>query len=143
VLRGLDVLRLRNLGLLIVPAVVLPLAGLGIGALGAQPPGGNRVGVAHATRGPAKLEPTPFDVKPFKVELPIPPEARPVRVEGNTEFFEVDIEERDVHIPGLPDGLKTTIWGFEGQFPGPTFEALRGRHHVVRLVIGLRKEVGE
>jgi FtsP/CotA-like multicopper oxidase with cupredoxin domain len=142
-LRRLDLSRLRNLGFLVLPAVALPLAGLGAEVLSSELPGGGLVAVAHATKGPAKLEPTPFKVKPFQVELPIPPVLHPDRVQGNTEFFEVPIEETKIHIPGLPDGLKTTIWGFDGQFPGPTIKARRGHPQVVRFINQLPKGVGD
>ena len=31
-----------------------------------------------------------------------------------------------IHIPGLPAGLNTPIWGYNGSFPGPTIRATRG-----------------
>jgi spore coat protein A, manganese oxidase len=65
-------------------------------------------------------------VRPFRVPLRIPPVLKPSR--GN-DFYETTMRKAYAHI--LPD-KKTRIWGFEGEFPGPTIKVRRGREVVVR-----------
>jgi FtsP/CotA-like multicopper oxidase with cupredoxin domain len=67
-------------------------------------------------------------VTQFVLPLKLPPELRPTRVTETTDFYEVTQKEARVEI--LP-GLETTIWGYEGMFPGPTFRARSGREVVV------------
>jgi FtsP/CotA-like multicopper oxidase with cupredoxin domain len=67
-------------------------------------------------------------VPPFSLPLAIPPEVRPVRRTATTDFYELTQREARVEIlPGLP----TTIWGYDGRFPGPTFRVRSGREVVV------------
>ncbi|MET7903009.1 multicopper oxidase domain-containing protein [Streptomyces sp. NPDC005355] len=66
----------------------------------------------------------------FKEPLPIPLRARPTRTSGGTEYY--DITQREAAVEILP-GTKTTVWGYEGTFPGPTFVDRSGRKTVVRL----------
>ncbi|MCF3102256.1 multicopper oxidase family protein [Streptomyces roseoverticillatus] len=68
--------------------------------------------------------------RPFLVPLPVPPVARPVRSEHGTDFYEVEQREGKVEI--LP-GRKTTVWGYDGTFPGPTFAARSGRRTLVQV----------
>ncbi len=102
-----------KLGLMGTAALALP-AGTLYGA-------GSRVGAADSIASPA--------VEPFKVPLPIPPVARPVRTDGNTDYYEITQRASEVEI--LP-GLKTEVWGYDGIFPGPTIEARSGRKVVIR-----------
>jgi spore coat protein A, manganese oxidase len=67
-------------------------------------------------------------VERFEVPLPIPPVAEPVRTDETTDYYEITQREETVEI--LP-GYETTIWGYDGLFPGPTFEARRGREVVI------------
>jgi FtsP/CotA-like multicopper oxidase with cupredoxin domain len=83
---------------------------------------------AGALRGPVALQ-------PFSVPLRIPPVMKPVRSDGERDFYEVTMRRARVEI--LP-GSRTTIWGFDGRFPGPTFKVRRGRPIVVRR----RNELG-
>ncbi|ADD44302.1 multicopper oxidase family protein [Stackebrandtia nassauensis] len=55
----------------------------------------------------------------FKVRLPIPETAKPVK-DGHYAFTQ---RPRKVEI--IP-GTKTEIWGYDGQFPGPTLDLRRG-----------------
>jgi len=64
--------------------------------------------------------------EPFKVDLLVPPVAKPVK----EDCYEIDVRPASVRI--LP-GLNTNIWGYGGIFPGPTIEARRGRRVSVRL----------
>jgi len=65
---------------------------------------------------------------PFQVPLPIPPLLNPVYTDSTTDYYQVTMQETQVQIlPGL-----TTIWGYNGLFPGPTIRAKTGRTVVMR-----------
>jgi spore coat protein A len=70
----------------------------------------------------------------FRVGLPIPPAARPVKVTADTDHYLVT--QRVAKAELIP-GVKTEIWGYDGVFPGPTFHARRGR----RMVVTVRNEL--
>src|SRR5829696_2056988 len=72
--------------------------------------------------------------EPFSVPLPVPPVLEPVRTDANTDYYE--LRQREVRAEILP-GLDTTVWGYDGIFPGPTIEARRGR----RVVVHQRNEL--
>jgi spore coat protein A, manganese oxidase len=104
------------LGLLGGAAAVGALSGCGLGATG----GSTGEQVASAAALP----------EPFRVPLPVPPVARPVGVDPTgADLYRVTQRVADVEI--LP-GLRTPILGYDGIFPGPTFETRRGRPVVVR-----------
>ena len=65
----------------------------------------------------------------FQAALPIPRVLRPTRTDSTTDYY--DIEQREARVEIVP-GRQTTIWGYEGTFPGPTIKARRGRTVVVR-----------
>ncbi|HLU56312.1 MAG TPA: multicopper oxidase domain-containing protein [Pseudonocardia sp.] len=68
--------------------------------------------------------------EPFRVPLPVPPVARPVDLAPDgAEVYEVTQRVAEAEI--LP-GVRTPILGYDGIFPGPTFETRRGRPVVVR-----------
>jgi spore coat protein A, manganese oxidase len=67
--------------------------------------------------------------EPFRVPLPVPPVKQPVRIDGTTDYYEITQREASVEI--LP-GVQTPIFGYDGQFPGPTIESRSGRRTVVR-----------
>lgn len=90
--------------------------------------GWSRIAGASTGRVLASAGPLP---PPFRVPLPVPPVARPVRSEHGTDFYEV--EQREGRAEILPDGRKTTVWGYDGIFPGPTFTARSGRRTVVQV----------
>ncbi|MEX2981060.1 multicopper oxidase family protein [Streptomyces sp. C36] len=89
--------------------------------------GWSRVAEASTGRVLASTGPLP---RPFGVPLPVPPVARPVRSEHGTDFYEV--EQREGRVEILP-GRRTTVWGYDGIFPGPTFTARSGRRTVVQV----------
>jgi spore coat protein A len=97
----------------LVTAAGVPLAGCG---------GPEAAGVTLASAAPLP--------KPFAVPLPVPPVARPVRADATTDHYEVTQRIADARI--LP-GRTTRIWGYDGVFPGPTFEARAGRQVSVRV----------
>jgi FtsP/CotA-like multicopper oxidase with cupredoxin domain len=55
----------------------------------------------------------------------------PAHADSATDHY--DIEQRQARTEILP-GRETTIWGYEGTFPGPTIKARRGRTVAVRHV---------
>lgn len=55
--------------------------------------------------------------------------ARPVRRTLTTDYYEMAIRKAKAQI--LP-GVGTTILGYDGQFPGPTIRAVKGRRVVIR-----------
>jgi FtsP/CotA-like multicopper oxidase with cupredoxin domain len=62
--------------------------------------------------------------------LPVPPVARPVGVDGTgAQLYRVTQRVAEAEI--LP-GVRTPILGYDGIFPGPTFETRRGQPVVVR-----------
>src|SRR5690606_22803904 len=67
--------------------------------------------------------------QPFQVPLPIPPVARPVGVDASgAEIYRITARVAEQEI--LP-GLATTIFGYDGIFPGPTVESRRNRPIVI------------
>ncbi|WP_431899844.1 multicopper oxidase family protein [Nonomuraea sp. bgisy101] len=71
---------------------------------------------------------------PYTVPLPLPASAEPSRTDATTDYY--DLVQRAVDVEILP-GLRTPIWGYGGQFPGPTIRANSGRRTVVRVTNGL------
>lgn len=65
---------------------------------------------------------------PFARRLTVPPELRPLPGEADVDRYEI------TQRPGradILDGVPTSIWGYEGIFPGPTLRTRRGRPVVV------------
>ena len=60
--------------------------------------------------------------------LPFPQRLKPVRSDRTTDYFEMTQREAEQEI--VP-GLRTTVWGYNGIFPGPTIESRSGRRTVV------------
>ncbi|ADI12900.1 Bilirubin oxidase [Streptomyces bingchenggensis BCW-1] len=69
-------------------------------------------------------------VAPYQVPLPVPKTARPVSTTGGVDRYEIVQRAADVEI--LP-GLRTNVWGYDGQFPGPTIVGRSGREAVVTV----------
>lgn len=67
--------------------------------------------------------------RPFTARLKIPAVMKPTRRDGNRDYYEVVMCKARRQI--LP-GKRTTIWGFDGRFPGPTIKAQRGREIIIR-----------
>ena len=63
--------------------------------------------------------------------LPIPAVARPARSASGRDTYQVT--QRVVPVEIVP-GTTTEVSGFDGTFPGPTFDVRRGRPIAVRLV---------
>ncbi|HEY8746309.1 MAG TPA: multicopper oxidase domain-containing protein [Chloroflexota bacterium] len=66
----------------------------------------------------------------FAQTLTIPPVLQPVRSDADTDYYQMTQEEARVEILS---GLQTTIWGYNGSFPGPTIVARRGRQAIVTI----------
>jgi spore coat protein A len=65
----------------------------------------------------------------FTVPLPQPPVLKPARTDGTTDYYEITARQASARM--LPGG-QTTIWGYNGSFPGPTIVSRSGRRTVVR-----------
>ena len=71
---------------------------------------------------------------PFTTPFAVPPTKNPALTRGTTDLFRVTMKPFTTEIiPGRP----TTMWGYDGMFPGPTFKMTRGRPAVVRQINGL------
>jgi spore coat protein A len=67
--------------------------------------------------------------RPFTAPFRTPPVLRPVHASADADYYE--ITQTGAMAAILPGG-KTTIWGYNGIFPGPTIVSRRGRPAVVR-----------
>jgi spore coat protein A, manganese oxidase len=67
-------------------------------------------------------------VERFQVPLPVPPVLEPEHTDETTDYYELTQRAATTEI--LP-GYETTIWGYDGVFPGPTIEARRDREVVI------------
>ncbi|WP_432187000.1 multicopper oxidase family protein [Streptomyces sp. Tue6028] len=65
----------------------------------------------------------------FRRPLTVPPVLEPSGTASGVDTYDVTQREASVEIV---DGLRTTIWGYDGILPGPTLVTRRGRRTVVR-----------
>ncbi|SHK56737.1 spore coat protein A [Pseudonocardia thermophila] len=100
----------------------LGLLGGAVAGAGLVACGGKRWNTGVHLAGGAPLPP------PYQVPLPIPPVARPIGTVGGADVYQ--ITQRAAELEILP-GLRTPVLGYDGIFPGPTFEARSGRPIVV------------
>ena len=114
---GQGMSRRRLLGVSGAAGAAFMVAGSGCGTLGQQTSGEL---LASAGELP----------EPFTVPLPLPREARPEKAPDGSLRFDVAEKAADVEI--LP-GRRTTVWGFDGTFPGPTFRVPSGTTARVRV----------
>jgi spore coat protein A len=91
--------------------------------------GGSALLAGAALRGAARDTEADDAVPHFRIPLPLPEVLHPVRADASTDCYE--IVQREATLEILP-GRLTTIWGYDGRFPGPTIKARRGRTTVVR-----------
>jgi len=68
---------------------------------------------------------------PFSVPFSRPPAAIPVKSVGTTDYYSLTMREQATEV--IP-GFQTRIWGYDGSFPGPTFDVQWGREVVVRQI---------
>lgn len=67
---------------------------------------------------------------PFTAPLRRLPAAQPVQTETGSDFYDFPVRPAGV---GILPGLTTTVWGYDGIFPGPLIEARCGRPVSLRL----------
>ncbi|MEP6809852.1 MAG: multicopper oxidase domain-containing protein [Chthoniobacterales bacterium] len=75
---------------------------------------------------------------PFRVPLPLLSILEPTSRDATTDYYDVTME---VGQKEILSGRLTTIWGYNGIFPGPMFVAQRGRKVVVRQVNNLQESM--
>lgn len=68
-------------------------------------------------------------VKLFDTPLVVPPVLKPTLTIAGTDYYDITMRVAKQEI--IPD-LQTTIWGYNGIFPGPTIRARRNRPIVIR-----------
>ncbi len=68
-------------------------------------------------------------VTPFTISMTVPPVLQPVSRNETTDFYEITMRPAQKEI--IP-GLLTTIWGYNGSFPGPTILARSDREVSIR-----------
>lgn len=110
--------------------------GLGAGAQGLTPWGalvpaaGAAPGHAHPAGHPVARMLDPLSLYKFADPLPLPPVLEPVATYDGRPFYDVAMTQfRQKLHADLPP---TTLWGYNGMYPGPTFEARVGRTVRVR-----------
>jgi FtsP/CotA-like multicopper oxidase with cupredoxin domain len=75
---------------------------------------------------------------PFTVPLPILPVLAPTSSDATADYYDITMQVGTKEI--LP-GKLTTIWGYNGIYPGPTIKARSGRTAVVRQVNNLQESM--
>ena len=88
----------------------------------------------------SKCEP-PFCLEPYVDALPIPSVALPIRGNpGGAATYEIAMKQfrQKLH----RDLDSTTVWGYDGRYPGPTIEATRDQPVEVRWINDLRDRYG-
>ena len=75
---------------------------------------------------------------PFQVPLPILPVLAPTSSDPTTDYYDLTMQvgQKEILL-----GTLTTIWGYNGLFPGPTIMARRGRAVVVRQLNNLQESM--
>ena len=85
---------------------------------------------SHALSIGGKLLQSQYQRAPrFQTILQVPQVLRPTQTDTTTDLY--DIVQRECVAELLP-GKKTSIWGYEGMFPGPTIKVRQGRRVAVR-----------
>jgi spore coat protein A len=77
-------------------------------------------------------------VTAFSVPMPIPTVLQPVARSMTTDYYQMTQREADVEI--IP-GTKTRVRTFNGSFPGPTINAIKGRRVIVTQTNGFTDPV--
>ncbi|MFI6942101.1 multicopper oxidase family protein [Streptomyces sp. NPDC050418] len=111
--------------------------GTGLAATGVGLTGGSLLPVLHAAAQPAERPaagPAAAAVPRFATAMPRVPVLKPDSTMGGVDLYTVTMRTASKEI--LP-GLRTELRTFNGQFPGPTIKARRGRPVVVRQINSL------
>ncbi|MGI8480861.1 MAG: multicopper oxidase family protein, partial [Chthoniobacterales bacterium] len=74
----------------------------------------------------------------FTIPLPILPVLTPTSSDITTDYYDITMQVATKEI--IP-GKLTTIWGYNGLYPGPTIKARSGRRVVVRQVNNLQESM--
>ena len=74
----------------------------------------------------------------FQVPLPILPVLAPTSTDLTTDYYDITMQ---VGQKQILSGRLTTIWGYNGLYPGPTIMATRGRTVVVRQLNNLQESM--
>jgi len=86
-----------------------------------------------STETPVPATPTAHsspDLEKWVEEVPRPGVVEPIGTKDGSPYYEVEMREVEQTIhPDLPP---TTVWGYDGQYPGPTIEAQQGEPVCVR-----------
>ncbi|WP_115864528.1 MULTISPECIES: multicopper oxidase family protein [Halobacteriales] len=78
------------------------------------------------------------EIEKWLAEVPRPGVLEPVGEKDGNPYYEVEMREIEQKIhPNLPP---TTVWGYDGQYPGPTIEAQQGEPVYVRWMNKLPNE---
>jgi spore coat protein A len=95
---------------------------------------------AKSTSGNALVEIYALPPAPsaFSTVLPILPVLEPTSSDTTTDYYDITVK---VGTKEIIPGKVTTIWGFNGVYPGPTIKARSGRRCVVRQVNNLQESV--
>jgi spore coat protein A, manganese oxidase len=117
-----------KLGLLGTATLTIPAAIVGAQSQNEQSP--RSPGMSRRRAGAAQQATSP-EVAAFQRSLPLPLVLAPGRTDATTDYYEITMREAEMEI--LP-GRATTIWGYEGLYPGPTIKAREGRRAVVRQI---------
>lgn len=76
----------------------------------------------------------PATIPKFEDPLPIPAVLKPTGNSKNAASYKVTMTEFQQHVLPISMGLATTVWGYEGSFPGPTIEARRNKPVAVKWI---------
>ena len=77
-------------------------------------------------------------VAAFAVALSVPPVLAPTASDATTDYYDVTMQ---VGQKQIISGTLTTIWGYNGMFPGPTIITKRNRRAVVRQTNNLQESM--
>lgn len=75
---------------------------------------------------------------PFQVPLQLLPVLAPTSTDATTDYYDITMQ---VGQREILSGRLTTIWGYNGLYPGPTIKATRGRTVVVRQLNNLQESM--
>jgi FtsP/CotA-like multicopper oxidase with cupredoxin domain len=81
---------------------------------------------------------TAISVTPFSVPLRIPPVLLPASRTPDTDYYDITQHEADIEI--VP-GIRTRMYTYNGEFPGPTIQVASFRRAVVRQHNALTTQV--
>jgi spore coat protein A len=95
---------------------------------------------ANNTTGNALVEVYALSSTPAAFNSPLPklPVLAPTSSDATTDYYDMTMQ---VGVKEILPGKQTTIWGYNGLYPGPTIKARSGRQTVVRQVNNLQESM--